>query len=380
MATPKKPTQQEAENNKRRQEYLRTHGYPNVKVDGSWGPWQQSLWDKATTKEKQYDTSVAGFLTQAWDKLTGNTTYKVEHPEGEIRQGKVDSGKGYGKAAGALALTASRANPTTLLYAIPGAIASSLILGNGPEIMRAVDGAGQSAKQYVQDIFNWGNNGSAVASQNSRFVPLDGTRVMSATAATPADTTGTATPPAPTTNPADTTRTAPAGNPGGGRNGDDNNDSIPKKGFMRRIFEWEKKPGSQSKIGRKTRNAARAGLIYLPAGTAGLAGLTDVGLNIYAASQEPDSVSHKWVWPATKTRFIPERGILKLASERYITRPDAVATTTPTVQTQAQEVQQGTSQQATPSDTVVLEQYSGTPIPKSYTDSIRAERLRNWGK
>lgn len=42
MATP-----EQIRENKRRQAYLASQGYRNVPQDGSWGPWQESLWNKA---------------------------------------------------------------------------------------------------------------------------------------------------------------------------------------------------------------------------------------------------------------------------------------------------------------------------------------------
>ncbi len=63
--------------NKRRQAYMKAAGY-KVPQDGSWGPWQQSIWDKLTTRQKQYDTTWTGLFNGIVDKITGNTTYKVD--------------------------------------------------------------------------------------------------------------------------------------------------------------------------------------------------------------------------------------------------------------------------------------------------------------
>lgn len=42
MTTPRQASAKEVEENKRKQEILRSHGYSQVKVDGSWGPWQEA--------------------------------------------------------------------------------------------------------------------------------------------------------------------------------------------------------------------------------------------------------------------------------------------------------------------------------------------------
>lgn len=49
MAIPRKASAKEVEENKRKQTYLRSHGYPNLPVDGSWGPWQEQQWRKVGT-------------------------------------------------------------------------------------------------------------------------------------------------------------------------------------------------------------------------------------------------------------------------------------------------------------------------------------------
>lgn len=65
---------QEAQENLRRQQILKLAGY-NVPQDGSWGPYQQKLWEQINTKEKQYTPSVWGLLERGYDTVTGNTTY-----------------------------------------------------------------------------------------------------------------------------------------------------------------------------------------------------------------------------------------------------------------------------------------------------------------
>ena len=73
------------EENKRKQQFLKLNGV-NVKVDGSWGPWQQQQYDKLITKEKPYATTPLGFLSRLYDSTLGNgTTYK-EEPIGKLQE------------------------------------------------------------------------------------------------------------------------------------------------------------------------------------------------------------------------------------------------------------------------------------------------------
>lgn len=80
----------QVEENKRKQQFLLRNGV-NVKVDGSWGPWQQAQYNKLTTKEKPYQTTPLGLLPFAFDKLTGNSTYQEDPPEVKGYDGEIKS-------------------------------------------------------------------------------------------------------------------------------------------------------------------------------------------------------------------------------------------------------------------------------------------------
>ena len=63
------------EKNKRKQQFLNQNGV-KVKIDGSWGPWQEQQYRRLTTKNKYYHTTPLGFLSYLYDKTLGNgTTY-----------------------------------------------------------------------------------------------------------------------------------------------------------------------------------------------------------------------------------------------------------------------------------------------------------------
>lgn len=67
MAIPKRPTKEQAEANKRKQQVLRTSGY-NVKLDGSWGPWQEEQYRKVISKggQKQANVGVLALPTYGY--------------------------------------------------------------------------------------------------------------------------------------------------------------------------------------------------------------------------------------------------------------------------------------------------------------------------
>lgn len=77
MANPRRSTNQKVALNKRKQTALRLAGY-NIKVDGSWGPWQEAQYRKISTHKKEYSADPLGLLTYLKDKVTGNTTYYKE--------------------------------------------------------------------------------------------------------------------------------------------------------------------------------------------------------------------------------------------------------------------------------------------------------------
>ena len=80
-----------AKNYKQRQAYMRMLGY-KVPLDGSWGPYQQKIWDRLSTKNKEYDTTLMGLIQSITDKITGNTTYKKDPLEkGQVYKSRKDS-------------------------------------------------------------------------------------------------------------------------------------------------------------------------------------------------------------------------------------------------------------------------------------------------
>ena len=70
-------SQAELNRNKARQAYMKAAGY-GVPQDGSWGPYQQSIWNKLSTRHKQYDTTLMGLANAAYDKWRGLDTYTVD--------------------------------------------------------------------------------------------------------------------------------------------------------------------------------------------------------------------------------------------------------------------------------------------------------------
>lgn len=67
----------EYQENLRKQQFLKVNGV-NVKLDGSWGPWQEQQYKKLITKKKEYPVTLQGAWNHFMDKLSGNDTYQVQ--------------------------------------------------------------------------------------------------------------------------------------------------------------------------------------------------------------------------------------------------------------------------------------------------------------
>lgn len=124
------------EQNKRKQEFLNLNGI-KVKVDGSWGPWQQKQYEKLTTKNKHYQTTPLGFLSQLYDRTLGEGTTYQEDPafvsgySGEIKQDNRSNARRYLDQQ-------MQNNKTPLGYItqtiLPAAAVASTLVYGGPAI------------------------------------------------------------------------------------------------------------------------------------------------------------------------------------------------------------------------------------------------------
>lgn len=140
MVKIKKNSTQYQENIKK-QQFLNQNGI-KVKIDGSWGPWQQKQYKRLTTKQKNYQTTPLGFTSYLFDKITGNTTYQEEPSivkgySGEVKQ---DDRTQFGKKLD----QTLQDNKTPLGYAyqtvLPSAIAASTIVNPLITVRTAIPG------------------------------------------------------------------------------------------------------------------------------------------------------------------------------------------------------------------------------------------------
>ena len=153
----KKGSQQYSQNIAK-QQFLNLNGI-KVKLDGSWGPWQEKQYRKLITKTKHYNATPLGFLSYAADRIGGNTTYQedpsiVSGKHGEVTQddrsefGRTTDyllrhnnnplGYAYQTILPTAAVAASLVNPViTFRTAIPGIAVGTTASGASNAISKA---------------------------------------------------------------------------------------------------------------------------------------------------------------------------------------------------------------------------------------------------
>lgn len=115
-----------------RQAVMKAAGY-NVPQNGYWNDGQEKIWNKLTTRDKEYDTTLLGFLQGMADKSNGNTTYTSNpfrqseinqyNPSGESLAAKWKTLRSNNKVVNAIAGTWGPVAATSLAapYAVEAA-------------------------------------------------------------------------------------------------------------------------------------------------------------------------------------------------------------------------------------------------------------------
>ena len=153
--------------NKRKQAYMKAAGY-NVPQDGSWGPWQQSIWNKLTTRPKEYDTTLMGLKDAIVDKITGNDTEKFN----PLDQGSLTSynpkNVDWGK---------TRRSQNKVVNAVSGTWGPLVAMATAPAAMSApiaaiTTAAGGAAGGYAVDKASEGLTGQDFGTNVAMHTPL----------------------------------------------------------------------------------------------------------------------------------------------------------------------------------------------------------------
>lgn len=167
----KKGSQQYSQNIAK-QQFLNLNGI-KVKLDGSWGPWQEEQYRKLTTKSKHYNTTPLGLLSYAVDKTTGNTTYQedpsiVSGNKGEI---KSDDRSEFGRAADYLLQHNNNPIGYTYQTVLPTLAAATTLVNPTVAIRTAIPGTVVGGTtSYTFDALSKATTGKTIEEQSEPIV------------------------------------------------------------------------------------------------------------------------------------------------------------------------------------------------------------------
>ena len=326
MATPKRITKEQAEANKKKQQVLRQAGY-NIKVDGSWGPWQEEQYRKVISNGgRNPNQANVGVMALP---LAGYGAAQLLEGLGSVSLPSI--------SASSLAMAA----PVALTLA--GAAYGAYEFLTGKDHRIRVTPQKRQAQVYAPD-----------ATRVSRPIVLDFPRqvkpgiigerytnpIVSRKAtksrhlATAAETANDSV----ATAPVDTVRTTAPSTPPSPDPENNEDKKKDKKGNSSSWFKlWEGSGTSGTpkypNFWRYVRNFG----VRIPLYTGVAAPAIDVAGNMVSASREPESQVHQWRWPLTSNRFSLERGAWKLFGDAYSNPVDSTRGDTTQVILQSQE-------------------------------------------
>lgn len=336
MATPKRITKEQAEANKKKQQVLRQAGY-NIKVNGSWGPWQEEQYRKVISKRgsNPHQANVGVMALPMY----GYGAAQLLEGLGSVSLPSIST-----PSASALTMAA----PVALTLAGPAYGAYELLTGKHHQIQSTPQES--QAQVYAPD-----------ATRVSRPIALDFPRkvksgpigeryinpILSREAtrsrhlATEAANDSIATIPvdtAATAVPVDTARTSAHSTPPSQEPENNKDKKRDKKGNSNSWFKlWEGSGTSGTPKHPNFWKHVRNFGVRVPLYTGIAAPVIDVAGNMVSASREPEGQIHKWKWPLTSNRFSLERGAWKLFGDAYSNPVDSTRRDTTQVILQSQE-------------------------------------------
>ena len=342
MITPKRITKEQAEAIKKKQRILRQAGY-NIKVNGSWGPWQEEQYRKILPREKAKKIMskqanvgvmalpVAGY--GATQLLRGLGAAQLLRGLGSVALPSISI-----PSAPALAMAA----PVALTLSGPAYGIYERITGKYPKI------APLTPQERLAQVF------APDATRVSRPIVLDfpkqvksrpiGERYVNpilsreATRSRHLAIAAEAANDSVATAPVDTVRTSAPSAPPSQEPQNNEDKKKDKKGNSNSWFKlWEGSGTSGTpkhpNFWRHVRNFG----VRVPLYTGVAAPAFDVVGNMVGASREPEGQVHQWKWPLTSNRFSLEKGAWKLFGDAYSTPVDSTKVEQPQAIMQSQQ-------------------------------------------
>lgn len=285
MPTPRKLSREEAERNKKKQQILRQAGY-NVKVDGNWGEWQDKKYKEVMAKRTKSNKANVGVLALPAAAALGST------------MGSTISAGALGTAAASAAMAA----PVALTLLGPALEAVEFIRGVTHSFPRSnrtgvetVDATRVARPEVITPV-------------RRKVIPISradtSTAVRDSTQVTARDSVQTQRTDSISPTMGVTGSTAPR-NTNAAKDLWNSIKSKLSRGKKTNEQKLQQNKGQQnnqqqtnSGSPKKNRHLLRKTVI----GTSiweGVPALTDIVGNIYASSQEPDTVKHEWVYPVS---------------------------------------------------------------------------------
>lgn len=327
MATPKRITKEQAEANKKKQQVLRQAGY-NIKVNGSWGPWQEEQYRKVISKggSNPHQANVGVMALPMY----GYGAAQLLEGLGSVSLPSIST-----PSASALTMAA----PVALTLAGPAYGAYELLTGKHHQIQSTpqerqaqvyAPDATRVSRPIALDFPRQAKSGPIGERYINPILSREATRSRHLAAATEAANDSVA------TAPVDTVRTTAPSTPPSQE--PENNEDRDKKGNSNSWFKlWEGSGTSSTpkhpNFWRHVRNFG----VRVPLYTGAAAPAFDVVGNMVGASKEPEGQVHQWKWPLTSNRFSLERGAWKLFGDAYSTPVDSTRRDTTQVILQSQE-------------------------------------------
>lgn len=292
MATPKRPTKEQANENKKKQQVLRTAGY-NIKVDGSWGPWQEKQYRKVTSakggKTSQANVGVmalpvAGYgIAQLLEGLGSMSPPSISLPSISAPA-----------AAMAAPVALTLAGPAYGLYeTITGQHHQANITPQERQAMTYAPDATRVSRPIVVSRTRVGSQSQSRPIGEMYINPaLTRTRSVSMASEAARDSTGTA------TAPRDSTGTVPSSAPQGNKPEDKKPEQDPKKSPVQEIKESAKR-----NLDRIKRGYTKIGKGFVNTTLYSLGALPFIAGGMWAYNAITDDEDKEQLSPADSTRI-----------------------------------------------------------------------------
>lgn len=324
------PTKQQIEENKRKQQFLKEHGI-NVRIDGSWGPWQQQQYDKIVASQPNKANAIA--LSIPASALAGSAIMEGLSGAGSITLPAINAPAAVGATVAAPLVVGAYETLTgqyPRIEVTPEQRQNNVYASDATSVTRPIT-VGGYAYAPKERILQLDPRSAALLAKGNK----QGNKQGSAPATT-ASPTVTAAPvvPQPQNDPQDEQEeqnTEQQNNQPQNNQQQPPTEQPPTKPKTKPNWKkfWETSGNSSASkypnFWRHARNAGRAygySLIASPP--------LDVVGNAIGASSEPDNQKHKWNWQLSKRVYAPFTGGYKLIGDAYTTQDTIPAQKTDT--------------------------------------------------